>query len=85
MIIDQSNSQTWISQSGIFSLHVYLDLKITIYNMFRVEGTPRSSMKYLTGLGQNPAVAISTVYIVTAGFCPNPVKYFTDKKCTSLT
>ena len=52
--------------------------------MFRVEGTPRSSMKYLTGLGQNPAVTISTVYIDTAGFCNNPVKYFTDKKCTSL-
>jgi len=47
-------------------------------------GTPRSSMKYLTGLGQSPAVPISTVYIDTARLWPNPIKYFTDKKCTSL-
>ena len=53
--------------------------------MFRVEGTPRSSMKYLTGYVQNPAVTTSTVYVDTAGFWTYPVKYFTDKKCTSLT
>ena len=34
------------------------------------------TVKYLTGLGQNLAVPIYTVDIVTAGFCPNPVKYF---------
>ena len=41
-------------------------------------------MKYLTGLLQNPAVTISTVYIGTARFCNNPVKYFTVKKFASL-
>ena len=41
-------------------------------------------MKYLTGLLQNPAVPISTVYIGTARLCPNPVKYFTVKKVGSL-
>ena len=34
------------------------------------------SVKYLTGLWQNLAVSIYTVDIGTAGFCPNPVKYF---------
>ena len=34
------------------------------------------SVKYLTGLLQNPAVSIYTVDIVTAGFCNNPAKYF---------
>ena len=26
----------------------------------------------------------NTAYVVTAGVCPNPVKYFTDKKCRAL-
>ena len=42
------------------------------------------TVKYLTGLAQNLAVTISTVYIGTARFCPNPVKYFTDKKVGSF-
>ena len=41
-------------------------------------------MIFNTGLRQMPAVTISTVYIVTAGVCPNPVKYFTDKKCRAV-
>ena len=42
------------------------------------------SVKYLTGLGQTPAVTIYTVDIGTAGVCPNPVKYFTDKESRAL-
>ena len=41
-------------------------------------------MKYLTGFAQSLAVIISTVYIGTARFCANPVKYFTVKKFASL-
>ena len=41
-------------------------------------------MIFNTGLLQTPAVPTSTVYVVTAGVCNNPVKYFTDKKCRAL-
>ena len=41
-------------------------------------------MKYLTGLGQSPAVPTNTVVVGTARLCPNPVKYFTVKKFASL-
>ena len=41
-------------------------------------------MKYLTELGQSPAVPTNTVVVGTARLCPNPVKYFTVKKVGSL-
>ena len=41
-------------------------------------------MKYLTGLGQSPAVLTSTVDVSTARLWPNPIKYFTVKKSASL-
>ena len=41
-------------------------------------------MIFYTGLGHNLAVPITTVDIVTARLCPNPVKYFTDKKCRTV-
>ena len=36
-------------------------------------------MFFNTGLRHNLAVRTSTVYVLTAGVCNNPVKYFTDK------
>ena len=42
------------------------------------------TVKYLTGLLQSLAVSIYTVDIVTAAVWPNPIKYFTVKKCASL-
>ena len=41
-------------------------------------------MIFNTGLLQTSAVPIYAAYIVTAGVCNNPVKYFTDKKCRAL-
>ena len=41
-------------------------------------------MIFYTGLGQSLAVPTNTVDVVTARLCPNPVKYFTVKKCASL-
>ena len=52
--------------------------------MFWSRGTQRSNMIFNTGLGQMPAVPTYAAYVVTAGIWPNPVKYFTDKKCRAL-
>jgi hypothetical protein len=68
----------------VFITYIFRLKIIITTTCFWVGGTPRSSMKYLTGLLQSLAVPISTVYIDTARLCNNPVKYFTDKKCTSL-
>ena len=42
------------------------------------------SVKYLTGLLQSLAVLTLPGDVSTARLCPNPVKYFTVKKCASL-
>ena len=41
-------------------------------------------MIFNTGLRQSLAVRTSTVYVLTARLCRNPVKYFTDKKSRAL-
>ena len=46
--------------------------------------TQLGNMIFNTRLRQIPAVPTSTVYVVTAGVCNNPVKYFTDKKSRAL-
>ena len=42
-----------------------------------------ANMIFYTGLLQSLAVPTNTVDVVTAKLCNNPVKYFTDKKCST--
>ena len=42
-----------------------------------------ANMIFYTGLLQSLAVPTNTVDVVTAKLCSNPVKYFTDKKCST--